>query len=82
MNKDRFLYPHHSYFGEAKSKNIIFNANLQEFSQRVSYTCALETNGKLSPNQAYRNIKSSWKQLKRAKKQLGIGKSTSEENDR
>lgn len=81
IDKNQFLYPHHRYYGEVKPENMVFNANLQEFSQQVSYTCALATNGKLSDSQAYQQIKSSWKQLKRSKKQLGIGEHSSVEND-
>jgi polyhydroxyalkanoate synthesis regulator phasin len=41
----------------------------------VNFICNLETNGKLSPEEAYNQIKNLWKQLKSAKKQLGIGES-------
>lgn len=67
IDKNEFLYPHYPYRGKVQPENLVFNANLQEFSQRVNYTCALQTNGKLSPYQAYKNIKSYWKQLKRSK---------------
>ncbi len=53
----------------------------QEFSHRVIYTAALAANGKLSLDEAYNNIKLIWKQLKRSKKQLGIGQDSSVEND-
>jgi len=75
MEKKQFLYPHHHYSGQVHPENLVFDANLQEFSQRVSYTCALETAGKISPAQAYKNIKFYWQQLKRSKKQLRIGDS-------
>jgi hypothetical protein len=39
----------------------------------VNYICNLETNGKLSPEESYKQIKALWKQLKRSKKQLGLG---------
>jgi hypothetical protein len=48
-----FLYPRSRYRGSVKPENLAFNANLQEFSQRVSYICGLQTNGKLNPNQAF-----------------------------
>jgi hypothetical protein len=73
-DKYNFFYPHSSYRGEVKPENLVFNSNLQEFAQRVSYICNLETGGKLPPEQAYKQIKSLWKQLKRSKKELGIGK--------
>ncbi len=72
MNKSNFLYPCHSYRGEWTPENLAFNANLQEFSLRVGYISSLQTNGKLSPEQAYQKIKFLWKQLKHSKKQLGI----------
>lgn len=75
-----FLYPHSRYRGQVKPENLVFNANLQEFSQRVSYICCLETSGKLSPEESYQEIKSLWNQLKESKKQLGIGKSFSEQD--
>ncbi len=74
MNEhDDFFYPRSRYRGEFTPENLAFNANLQEFAQRVSYICALETNGKISTEEAYLEIKSLWKQLKKSKKQLGIG---------
>lgn len=73
VDKNNFLYPRNRYYGQVKPENLVFNANLQEFSQRVSYICNLETNGKLSPEEAYNQIKELWKQLKRTKQQLGVG---------
>jgi hypothetical protein len=80
MAKDRdflstlheFLYPINRYYGQFKPEYITFNANLQEFSQRVSYICNLQTNGKLSPEDAYTQIQRLWKQLKLSKKQLNL----------
>jgi len=65
-----FLYPRSSYYGQFKPEYLVFNASLQEFSQRVSYICNLQTAGKMSPEDAYKQIHILWKQLKRAKKQL------------
>jgi hypothetical protein len=70
--KDKFLYPLESYRGEFKVENVVFNANLQEFTQRVSFICNLETNGKISPEQAYQEIKSLWKLLKSTRKSLDL----------
>ncbi|MBC6435203.1 hypothetical protein FM036_35965 [Nostoc sp. HG1] len=75
-----FLHPRSRYRGEVKPENLVFNANLQEFSQRITYICCLETGGKLTPEESYREIKSLWKQLKRSKKQLGIGGSSSSQD--
>lgn len=68
-----FLYPRHPYHGKVQPKNIVFNSNLQEFAQKISYICNLETGGKLPPEKAYKQIKSLWKELKQSKKELGIG---------
>ncbi|MBH8561185.1 hypothetical protein I8748_03155 [Nostoc sp. CENA67] len=73
VDKDDFLYPRGRYYGQVKPENLVFNANLQEFAQRVSYICNLETGGKLPPEEAYEQIKVLWKQLKNTKKQLRIG---------
>ena len=73
LDKDKLLYPRSRYRGQVKPENLVFNANLQEFAQRVNYICNLETNGKLSPEESSKQIKALWKQLKRTKKQLGIG---------
>lgn len=73
MSKDDFLYPRGRYYGQVKPENLVFNANLQEFAQRVSYICNLETGGKLPPDDAYNQIKALWKNLKQTKKQLRIG---------
>ena len=53
IDKNSFLYPRRRYHGQVKPENLVFNANLQEFAQRVSYICNLETSGKLSPEEAY-----------------------------
>jgi hypothetical protein len=70
---NKFLYPRNRYHGKFKPENLLFDANLQEFSQRVSYIYNLENNGKLDPEEAYNRIEALWEQLKRTKKQLGIG---------
>lgn len=73
VNKDDFLYPRGRYYGQVKPENLVFNANLQEFTQRIGYICGLETSGKISPEDAYEQIRDLWKHLKQAKKELGIG---------
>ncbi|WP_442936912.1 DUF7219 family protein [Nostoc sp.] len=49
---------------------MAFNAHLQEFSQRVNYISSLQTAGKISPEEAYKQIHHQWMQLKSAKKSL------------
>ncbi len=78
VDKNSFLYPRSRYYGQVKPENLVFNANLQEFAQRVSFTCNLETNGKISPEEAYKQVKALWKQLKRSRKQLGISETPSD----
>ncbi len=72
-DKADFLNPRSRYYGEGKPENLVFNANLQEFANRVTIICGLETNGKMTPDESYKEMKSLWKQLKRSKKALGIG---------
>ncbi len=68
-----FLYPHSSYRGNVQPENLVFDANLQEFAQKVGYVCGLENNGKISGEEAFKEIKLLWKQLKESKKQLQVG---------
>lgn len=69
-SKEKFLYPTGRYHGEFTPENLAFNANLQEFAQRVSLLCGLETGGKIPPGEAYQEIKKLWGQLKKSKKSL------------
>jgi hypothetical protein len=73
-SKNSFLYPRSRYYGPFTPEHLAFNANLQEFAQKVSFISALETGGKLPPEQAYEQLKCLWKQLKQSKKEMGIGK--------
>ncbi len=68
--KEEFLIPRSKYQGEFTPQNLAFNANLQEFAQRVSLICGLETGGKVSSANAYDDIKKLWKDLKASKKNL------------
>lgn len=72
QEKDRFLCPRSRYYGEFSPQNLTFNANLQEFALRVGYISGLQTGGKLSPEDAYEQIKGLFKQLKQSKKSLGL----------
>ncbi|MBD1839121.1 hypothetical protein [Coleofasciculus sp. FACHB-501] len=73
LNQLSFLYPQSRYWGRFTPEELAFNANLQEFAQKISYISALQTGGKISSEQAYKDIKSLWKQLKTSKKELGVG---------
>ncbi|WP_199336882.1 DUF7219 family protein [Oscillatoria sp. FACHB-1407] len=65
-----FLYPHSRYHGQINPDNLVFNANLQEFAQRVSFICCLETGGKITPKDAYNQIELLWEKLKQSREQL------------
>ena len=72
-SKENFLYPKSTYRGEFSPNNpnnLLFNANLQEFAQKVSYVCALESNGKISSEESYKQIKQLWRELKASKREL------------
>lgn len=71
--RNQFLHPRARYYGKFTPANLVFNANLQEFAQKISYVCALETGGKISSGEAYQQVKQLYKQLKKSKKELEIG---------
>jgi hypothetical protein len=77
VEKEDFLYPRSHYYGQVKPENLVFNANLQEFAQKVSFVCNLETGGKITTVEAYEEIKALWKQLKQSKHNLRIGQDPS-----
>jgi transcriptional regulator with AAA-type ATPase domain len=54
-------------------EEIIFDNNIREFTAKIEHVCGLEQNGKISQREAYRRIRDLWKQLKKSKKNLGIG---------
>ena len=77
-NKDQFIYPKESYRGDFTLENIAFNANLQQFAQQVNIVCNLETNGKITQDDAYKQIKQLWRELKSSRKSLNIQKPDNE----
>ena len=70
LNKDSFLNPISNFRGEFSPQNLAFDANLQEFTNRISIICALETGGKISPNEAYHQIKELWNKLEQSRQNL------------
>jgi hypothetical protein len=70
QDKNQYLYPRGSYHGKFTPEKLVFNANLQEFSQRVGYISALETGGKLTTEEAYQSVKALWKDLKNSYQQI------------
>jgi hypothetical protein len=69
-DKDKFLNPTSRFRGKFTPQNLAFDANLQDFTNRISIICALETGGKISPSDAYEQIKELWKQLDESKQNL------------
>lgn len=55
-NLTDFLYSRSRYYGQVKPENLVCNANLQEFSQRVGLICGLETGGKVSQDYYLDNV--------------------------
>lgn len=51
-------------------KDTLMDSSLQAFANDVGIVCALEAGGKISPQDAYKQIKGRWKELKKAKKAL------------
>jgi transcriptional regulator with AAA-type ATPase domain len=70
ISKEEFLNPLSPYYGEPDLGQMMFNANLQEFANKVDLLCALQTGGKISADDAYTEIKKLWKELKDSKKAL------------
>lgn len=79
--REKFLYPKTNYRGEFSPENLVFNSNLQEFAQKVNYICGLETNGKITSEDAYHRIKNLWKLLKSSKQNLNIGEKDNNDNN-
>lgn len=71
-NRFDFISPRQNYYGNWTPQYLVFNANLQEFAQQVSYISALQTNGKLSPQKAFADIQYLWERLNKSKEELGI----------
>jgi len=74
VDQSEFLYPRSRYYGEFRPEYLVFDANLQEFAQKVTYICSLETAGKIPPIQAYEQIRQLWLELEQSKHQLGLEK--------
>lgn len=71
--RDELLTPRARYKGEFTPANLAFDANLQEFAQRVAYICGLETAGKITPHDAHSRIRELYEELERSHHGLGIG---------
>jgi hypothetical protein len=56
--------------GKQDATDSIMEESLQHFASDVGIVCALEAGGKITPQEAYKQIKTRWKELKKAKKAL------------
>ena len=65
-----FLSPYSRYYGKGRPGNLLFNANLQEFAQRISFISNLHTGGKLTSEEAFQQISDLWQQLEHSKVNL------------
>jgi hypothetical protein len=66
---------HGSYRGEDWTpQRLVFNQNLETFAERVGLIVGLQSNGKLSQEQAYAQIRQLWKALRASKDTLLEGK--------
>lgn len=48
-----------------------FEKSMAEFSHRISIVAAMEVSGKISPEEAYKEIRALYKQLKKERKHQG-----------
>lgn len=59
---------HSSYRGEDWSPGrLVFHQNLESFADRVGLIVALQSNGKITQEKAYTEIRKIWKELKESK---------------
>ena len=65
---------HTGYRGDDWSpQRLLFHQNLESFAERVGLIVGLQSNGKLSQEQAYDQIRAIWKELKDSKEALANG---------
>ena len=66
---------HGNYRGDDWSpQRLVFNQNLETFAERVGLIVGLQSNGKMSQDQAYAQIRKLWKSLRASKDSLLTGK--------
>ncbi len=53
-------------------EEMMFDSNLDEFATKVGFIVGLESNGKVSAEDAYQRIRKLWRGLKKSRKNLGI----------
>lgn len=57
----------------SEEEEFSVSKSLHEFSQRLNYISALETNGKISPTEAYEEVEFMWYHLTRIMQEKQIG---------
>lgn len=72
MEPFNFVSVRRSDRGKFTLENLLFNTNLQEFTQYVGYIANLEKDRELSPEEAYNKIEACFEQLQRIFQDLGI----------
>jgi hypothetical protein len=65
------LEAHSSYRGDDWTpERLAFHQNLEAFAERVGLVVGLQSNGKISQERAYTEIRKIWKELKESKGSL------------
>ncbi|MCP9788510.1 hypothetical protein KBY99_05880 [Cyanobium sp. Maggiore-St4-Cus] len=65
------MEPHSTYRGsDWTPQRLMFHQNLESFAERVGLVVGLQSNGKMSQEQAYAEIRRIWKDLKDSKDTL------------
>ena len=65
------MEPHSTYRGsDWTPQRLMFHQNLESFAERVGLVVGLQSNGKMSQEQAYAEIRRIWKDLKESKDTL------------
>lgn len=62
--------PSQDRHANSSPQDLIFEANLKEFANRVGLIVGLEIGGKIDGGEAYHRIKKIWKELRSSKKSL------------
>lgn len=65
------MEPHSAYRGsDWTPQRLMFHQNLESFAERVGLVVGLQSNGKVTQEQAYAEIRRIWKDLKDSKDTL------------
>ena len=65
------MEPRSAYHGsDWTPQRLMFHQNLESFAERVGLVVGLQSNGKVSQEQAYTEIRRIWKELKDSKSNL------------